>query len=128
MCSYFLKAPTPGASPSLQELGFWQLGKGFARQHRAEKHTPPKVGVKINPSHLEVALKMHLVALRSPVGGCRGFGKGKNPPCMVGSNLGADELLSNSFLPQSQGPWEGKSTLGMAGRSRAMTEEQVLKG
>lgn len=47
---------------------------------------------------------------------------------MVGSNLGDDELLSNPFLPQSQGSWEGKSTPGMAGRSRAVTQEQVLKG
>lgn len=48
---------------------------------------------------------------------------------MVGSYLGAEELLSNSFLPQSQGPWgENPALARLEGRSRAVAEEQVLKG
>lgn len=80
----------------------------------------------MNPSHLEVALKCTLWPsgrLTRGRGGCRSFGKGENPPRVIGSNLSADELLSNSFLPLGENP-----ALARLGRSWAVAEEQVLKG
>lgn len=68
----------------------------------------------MNPSHLEVALKCTLWPsgrLTRGRGGCKSFGKGENPPRVIGSNLSADELLSNSFLPLG-----GKSSPGTAGK------------
>uniref|UniRef100_A0A8D2MU55 Calponin-homology (CH) domain-containing protein n=1 Tax=Zonotrichia albicollis TaxID=44394 RepID=A0A8D2MU55_ZONAL len=121
MGSSFFKAPIPGATPSLQELYpftslLWAMGKGV--WEAAQSRESPKVSVKINPPHLEVALKMHLVAT-SPVleVGVGVLGRGKIPLVWLGASW---VLRSCSLTPSCPGArtFGGKSTPGMAGEEQ----------